>query len=359
MRADLGLSYLELGWVVAAFGLARLLVDLPAGSLGDRWNPRSVLLAAFATSAVGSALGVLAATSWQVAGVRLLIGVGSSIAQAMLLAWLVGGAGRLGRGRIMARGEALFSISGLVTPFLSGLLAQSLGWRVAFALGLIAASAGFLAVLLFTRPATAAQSVGFDRRTRAGPPRGWRDLRFGGPVLLAAYLATFVIFFCRNGLFGTVLPVLGADEYGLEPVQIGLIFSCANAVSILAVLLGGRLGDRFGRAVVLAPGLALLLVAQLLLFVVVNPLTYVVVCLLQGLAFMVNPLPPSLVGDALPAELRGRGIAVYRAMGDAALLAAPPLLGLALQTGGFVLAEAVGVVLTLGALIIMRVTGRP
>ena len=33
MRADLDLSYAELGWVVAAFGVARLLVDLPAGNL--------------------------------------------------------------------------------------------------------------------------------------------------------------------------------------------------------------------------------------------------------------------------------------------------------------------------------------
>jgi MFS family permease len=37
MRDDLDLSYAELGWVVAAFGLARLVVDLPAGSLATRW----------------------------------------------------------------------------------------------------------------------------------------------------------------------------------------------------------------------------------------------------------------------------------------------------------------------------------
>src|SRR5919199_3471644 len=60
MRADLDLSYAELGWVVAAFGLARLLVDLPAGGLASRWNPRSVLMAALGTSALASFLGLVA-----------------------------------------------------------------------------------------------------------------------------------------------------------------------------------------------------------------------------------------------------------------------------------------------------------
>src|ERR687885_725412 len=102
MRDDLNLSYAELGWVVAAFGLARLVVDLPAGSLGTRWNPRSVLIAALAASAIGSALGVLAGSAWQMAAVRLLIGLGSSVAQAMLLAWIVGGSGHAARGRVLA-----------------------------------------------------------------------------------------------------------------------------------------------------------------------------------------------------------------------------------------------------------------
>src|ERR1700736_1389609 len=74
MRSDLDLSYIELGWVIAAFGFARLVVDLPAGGLASRWNPRTVLMWAFAASAVASALGVFTANVWQITGVRLLIG---------------------------------------------------------------------------------------------------------------------------------------------------------------------------------------------------------------------------------------------------------------------------------------------
>jgi MFS transporter, DHA1 family, multidrug resistance protein len=357
MRMDLQLSYLELGWVVAVFGLARLVVDLPAGSLSSRWNPRTVLIAALTASALASALGVVAANTWQITGVRLLVGVSSSIAQAMLMAWIVGGAGHATRGRVLARGEALFSLTGLVVPTLAGLLADSLGWRAAFVLGSLSAVAGVLVIVTSTHATTAARAVGQDSGRRSSPAterrsstsqsNGWLELRVGGRMLLSAYLATFVLFFYRNGLFGTLLPVLGTDQLGLQPFQIGLVLSVLNGVSIGAVLIGGRLGDRFGRYQSLAPGLSLLLAIEVLLFLIHDSLSYVLVCVVQGIAFAVNPIPPSLLGDALPARLRARGIGVYRAVSDVALLSSPSLLGFALQVGGFPLAEAFSVSLTL------------
>jgi MFS family permease len=364
MRADLDLNYLELGWVVAAVGVARLVTVLPAGGLASRWNPRGILMVAFGASAIASALGVFAANVWQIAGVRLLIGVASAVAQAMILAWLVGGSGRAARGRVMARSEAFFSVLGLVVPALGGLLASTwFGWRVAFVLGAIAAVIGLLAILAFTRAGTAARAVGFDDQRASKPsestsPPGWLDLRQGGHLLLAAYLSTFVVFFSRNGLLNAGLPVLGADLLGFEPFQIGLLFSTLNAVSIGAVLLGGRLGDRLGRYRMLGPGLAILLASQVLMFLIHDQLTYVIVGLLQGLAAFVNPIPTSLLGDALPPRQRARGIAVYRAVCDVAILSAPAVLGLTLELGGFPLAEIVNASTTLGVLCLIWTFGR-
>ena len=361
MRADLNLSYVELGWVVAAFGFARLVADLPAGGLASRWNPRTVLMMAFAASAIASALGVFASNVWQIAAVRLLIGIASSIAQAMILAWLVGGSSSAARGRVMARSEAFFSVTGLVVPALGGLLAGPFGWRVAFVLGALAAALGLLAVFGFTRASGAARAVGLEDRPapmKSSPQPGWLELRQGGHILLAAYLSTFVVFFSRNGLLNAGLPVLGADKLGFQPFEIGLLFSTVNAVAIGAVLLGGRLGDRFGRYRMLAPAVALLLGSQLLLFLIQDQVTYIVIGLLQGLAAFLNPLPASLLGDALPPRLRARGIAVYRAVCDVALLTAPAVLGLTLELGGFAAAEFVTAALTLAVLVTILALGR-
>jgi MFS transporter, DHA1 family, multidrug resistance protein len=341
MRADLALSYSELGIVVAAFGFARLLVDIPAGGLARRWNPRTVLLAAFATSTLGSTLGIFATNGWQLAAVRFVIGVASSVAQAMILAWLVGGAGRAGRGRVMANSEAFFSIVGLVVPPLSGILAGPIGWRAAYLIGAVAAAIGGLAVLAFTRPAGAARSVGLDSGQPASGSflSSWLELRTGGAVLVAAYVATFVIFFYRNGVLNSVVPLLGTDLLGIEPFQIGLLVSAINLLTIGTVLIGGRAADRFGRFAVLTPYLAALLACQVLLLFVHDPLTYVVVGLAQALCFFANALPPVILGDVLSARARPQGIAVYRAVSDIALLIGPSLMGAALQLGGFPAAE--------------------
>jgi len=274
-----------------------------------------------------------------------------------------------------------------VIPALGGLLAGPFGWRVAFVLGAIAAVVGLLAVFGFTHGATAARAVGLDDEhlpvrhphpppswgsrseptgSRSGSPRGrgsltqpgWLELRQGGHVLLSAYLATFVVFFSRNGLLNAGLPVLGADRLGFQPFEIGLLFSTLNAAGIGAVLLGGRLGDRFGRYRMLAPALGLLLASQLLMFLIQDQVSYVIVGLLQGVAAFGNPLPASVLGDAVPARQRARGIAVYRAVCDVALLIAPAVLGLTLQLGGFAAAELAFAATTLAVLMTIVTLGR-
>lgn len=363
MRADLNLSYVELGWVVAAFGIARLLVDLPAGNLGSRWNPRSVLIASLLLSALGSAAGVLASNGWQIAIVRLLIGVGSAVSQAMLLAWIVGGSGRAGRGQILSRSEAFFSVTGLAVPALGGLLAGPLGWRVAFVIGALAAGIGLLAIVFATRSSSAARSVGQSiGGSKSSAPAGWRDLRSGGKVLLAAYLATFAVFYCRNGMLNSVVPVIGAERFNFTAFEIGLLYSVINALGIGAVLLGGRCADLFGRYRMLVPSLALLTLAQALLLTVNDPLTYIVVGLVQGLASFINPLPTIVMGDALAPHLRPRGIAIYRAVCDVAILSAPASMGIAIQLAGFGAAESVNLtvcVLVLGGVWLLYSASRP
>jgi hypothetical protein len=91
----------------------------------------------------------------------------------------------------------------------------------------------------------------------------------------------------------------------------------------------------------LVPSLALLTLAQALLLVVHDPPTYIVVGLVQGLAAFVNPLPTIVMGDALAPHLRARGIAVYRAVCDVAILSAPASMGIAIQVAGFGAAESV------------------
>lgn len=177
--------------------------------------------------------------------------------------------------------------------------------------------------------------------------------------MLAAYLATFTVFYCRNGMLNAVVPLVGAERFQFSPFEIGLLFSMLNALGIGAVLLGGRFADRFGRYRALLPSMALLAVSQALLLFVRDPLSYIAVALMQGVACFVNPLPTIVMGDALAPRLRPTGIAVYRAVCDMAILSAPASMGLAIQAGGFGAAESLNFAIAGLALLGIGLLRRP
>ncbi len=362
LREGLALSYSELGLVLASFGVARVLTDLPAGALVQRFNPRVALLASLGGVLLASIVGLAATSAWQVAAARFLLGATSSVVQCAVLAWLVGGAHSSVRGRVMALSEVVFSVMGLLVPVAVGVLAAIMSWRAAFVLGIVS---GLLALI-----SAAAWTDGDSARTALGQqadvvePRRllsrWHSLRGGGFVLLSAYVMTFIIFFGRQAVIGALLPLIGAEHVGMSSLHVGLGLTLLNLVSIGAVMLGGWAGDHYGRGRLIVPGVLLLLICQLsALFVSTEP-SFLLFAAFTGMGFFMNSLPLSLVGDVLPSQLRADGVAVFRLVADVGVLLAPAAVGFSLDIGGFTAAELVAPCLTLAGLltVLWLATGR-
>ena len=341
MREDLRLTYSELGLVLACFGVARVIFDLPAGALLRRVNPRTALVISLAVTVIAAVAGLTASSAWQVGVARFVHGASTAVVQCAVLAWLVGGAHSSLRGRVMALSEAAFSLTGLAVPLGVGLLATIASWRGAYAMGMGASLLALTGTLLCTDGASGQSALGDVVAGGASEPlrSRWLALRSGGSILLAAYVMTFIIFFGRQSLVTTLLPLLGGELVGLSSVHVGFGLTLVNAVSIGAVMLGGWLGDRAGRWRLIVPGILLLLLCQLSALPISNELTYLVAAALVGVSYFMNPLPVSLVGDQLPARLRADGVAAYRLVGDVGVLLAPTAIGFALDSGGFTAAE--------------------
>ncbi len=112
---------------------------------------------------------------------------------------------------------------------------------------------GILLLAIFT-------AIELNTANRGGQPL--LDLRvFGnGPFTTSNIASVLVTFALYGGLF--LLPVYLQDLRGLSAFQAGLLLIPQSIASLVAVVVGGRLVDRFGVRAVVIPGLIILCVAM-------------------------------------------------------------------------------------------------
>jgi predicted MFS family arabinose efflux permease len=357
VRDAFALSYTEVGVFLGSLSVARLLFDLPAGQLATRFHGRRLLWISAAVTLVACVLGALATAYWHLLVARVLIGVMASINQAVILSRLVGLADARNRARVMGYADMGFSIMVTFTPALAGVLAVHLSWRAPFVMGGVAALLGLGLVLAATRgpePSEVAPATAAAQR----PPSFGGLLPTGGSLLVMAYALTVAIFFGRHALSGSYLPAVGGDGLGMSSVELGLAFSGLSLIGTLVTLVSGMLADRWGRAAMAAPCLALLLLAHTALLFIHDVPTFFLITWFAAIGAAPNPLPGSLIGDALPAAYRGLGMATYRLIADSGILLGPLLAGLMLDHVGYGGALALMWVTTAACLVVTVVAAR-
>jgi ACS family glucarate transporter-like MFS transporter len=132
ITADLGLTKVQMGWALSAFGWAYAAFEIPGGWLGDKIGSRKVLLrivlwwSAF-TAATGWAFSIVSLVI-----IRALFGAGEAGAfpnlTRMLTTWLP----KKERERAQARLWLATRVSGAFTPLLVAMLISAFGWRRTF-----------------------------------------------------------------------------------------------------------------------------------------------------------------------------------------------------------------------------------
>ena len=132
IRADLGLTPAQVGWVLAAFGWAYALFEIPGGWLGDRIGSRRVLMRivlwwSLFTAATGWAW---SATSLIV--IRALFGAGEAGAFPNLTRVLTTWLPVKERERAQATLWLATRVSGAFTPLLIASLIELMGWQRTF-----------------------------------------------------------------------------------------------------------------------------------------------------------------------------------------------------------------------------------
>lgn len=290
--ADGGLSASQVGTVLAAGALVRLVAGPLSGRLADRVPDMRRLLAAACVLAAAAAAGF-----GLLAGFALLLAVqmlhSAAAAPIMPLSdSQAAGAVRAG-GFNYARVRAVGSITFILGSVAAGLATEWLGvravaWMLAGALLLTAAAA-----LLLPPPAP-----------RPAKPQGglWAPLR---EPLFRRMLPVAALVQASHAAY-YAFSTLHWQAAGLSAGFIGVLWGLGVVAEVLLFLYGGRLVDRLGLR-----GLALLAAGAGVLrwgltAITVDPAALVVVQLLHAATFGAMHLAAMRAMVALPAEISGR-----------------------------------------------------
>lgn len=342
-----GVTASAIGMAVAAYGLARFAIALPAGQLSDRLGRRPTLAIGGLVSALGNLWCGLATSYPEFIIARFVAGAGASLILTTGQVVLADITTPAERGRTIAiyQGTFLFAVG--IGPFPGGLLADHVSLAAPFiAYGL--ASLGVTVVAWFavseTRDLSQASRPAGDT---APMPFAKQMAALTGMIgFLLVSLISFMNAVVRTGGLFAIIPALVTLRLNLSATSVGFGLMLGSVCGLIAAYPAGWLTDLFGRKAVIVPATVLTGVSMLLFCFAPSYVWFVAACIVWGIASSVGgAAPAAYAADSAPPGMNAAAISTFRMMGDAGYVIGPLALGLVADVWGPITAVVVSAAL--------------
>lgn len=251
LRDALGVSYTDLGLVLAGYGLSTTLFQVPLGFVVDRYGAPLVLAAGLALSGTAVIVLGMATGVFHAAIGLLLLGLGDAVFHPANYSILAHGIPEHHAPRAYSAHNFAGQFGFAVAPFFVSVMAAQWSWRVplvAFGIGGIAAAC----VLLVFREVLASRSPVSEPRSAASM------LPHGSRILLTAPIIISLLVFVGIGMMNGGMRDFGITALHLmypdDGVQVGSLVTIFLLVSLVGIALGGSLAHRSKQYVGLASG---------------------------------------------------------------------------------------------------------
>jgi MFS family permease len=327
IRNSLGVSLASIGTFVSAYGMARLIVDLPSGALVSKVGPQAIAVTGVALNCVASVVAVFAPNFGMLLGARIGAGVGAGLLATVILSALSDVAPPEIRGRVMSLYQVANNLGIGLYPLIGGAVGGWLGWRAGFACGAIAAVlSGLVLAPVMGRLRGLKAPVGKAKKVGAAAVVSLS--RAASVVALAAiFFGVVANMVNRHGFRNTVLPLFAESHLGLNEVQTATGITVMSLTGILVTIPGAALGDRIGRKRVLVAGLAMLAVGDFIYPSLANSFTtFIVAGAIVGLGDFFSSSQTALLSDMVEGPRRALALGAYRFFVDLGALIGPMLL---------------------------------
>ncbi len=300
------------GVVTSMMGIGMAATALPAGWLADRFGRRACLRGGSLLVAVGLFARALSLSPWALLGSTLLIGMGQAIVTIAASPFMIENSNELERTHLFSMHFVVVLLGGLLGNLMGGelpgllerslpLLASSplLSYRGALVIGALASSLAVWPLGLVREAPLDEREVHAIARARDHAP------------LLSRLALNFLLMGMGAGLIMPFFNLYFAQRYGADAGQIGLYFSVAQVITLVATLSGPLLARRYGKL----QALTLLQLVSLPFLVTLGFETTLAVSvasfwLRSAFMQMSSPLLTSYAMEIIPPALRARAQAI-------------------------------------------------
>lgn len=353
IQADFDVSITTAGFIVGSYGLARLVVDLPAGFLADTVGHRRLSVISIVLLIAASLLGLGAGSVEVLIASRIGSGIAVGILATVILSALSATASPTNRGKVMSLFHVANNTGIALYPMVGGLVGLVLGWRATFAVtAVLAVVAAVILLPLLLR-------IRFpDRKAPAAPAGSDPRVLYGrqrSVAIAVTNLGVVANMIHRHGFRNTILPLYAATALGLGGVSIATAIALMSITGLLVATPGGMLGDRIGRRRVISAGLAAVAVGDLVFLLTGDLLSFLVAAAIVGLGDFFTSSQTALLSEVVPPADRTRALASYRFSADLGALIGPVLLAAVMDVAGARTAIVVAAAILLSASLLARV----
>jgi MFS family permease len=320
---DLGAGVGIVGLIIGLYSIVNTPANVFFGRVVDRLGYKLPLIIGLVGDAVGMFLYSFCRSPLYLALVRMLHGIaGGAVGPSTMFAIAYHGE-ESRRGRSMAFYGMSLAAATLVGYGTSSVIVARLGYRAVFWLGgaLLAAGACLGLLLPGSRHRTKIVSA-------ASTGVSWRQvgMLFRRKSLVGPYSAIFAQYFSFGGVV-TLLP-LYIKDHGMEAFHVGIMLAAFAVMFIVLQIPSGSLSDRTNRHNLAAIGLALGIVALVLIPAVTTFSALLIIMALYGTAYgIIFPSISAVVADNTSTEERGLATGIFHALLTAGVAVGAPVMG--------------------------------
>ncbi len=323
---QLGAGPERIGLIVSVSTLTGVLLKLPSGALSDIYGRRFLLRIGVVAFGLPPFFYLFITDLNSLTALRFVHGLATAIFAPSALA-TVAELYRERRGAALGTYTACTQSGALLGPFIGGYLAHVAGFDFAF---VTAGVCGCIAIVLF-------YSLHLDVATPRVQQKGMRPLlaeMWKGFVVVARNRKVLITSatdgakMIANGALMAFLPLYGLTV-GLNPGEVGLLFSVQAGTSFFSKPIMGRVSDRVGRQPLIITGLLICAAT----FVCMPHVSMFAVLLLLSAGFgfgeaVVSSSSSAFVADSSEFKTLGAGMGMQGTIGDIGHASGPLLAGI-------------------------------